>query len=536
MESRKTHTGDSQPSTSWSASTRSSSSSHSTRTATRSMQSTEVHRAGDVRFTRDDYCDTRMGTVREETKSESRHRAVWIGDYLERMRKAKRMEAEEEKRKEEEVRKREEEKKKVEEEAQREAAKAKPFGRPRQTIDPTTPKIDIVLKKSTVSPKEGVKATVPNGEVTISPAVEAKAEEPTDAVPNEETKDRSVTISPKEEVKREDSSNNVSVPSKEVVAVDPYSTVPVKEAEDRSTTVPINNETVEEQPVSLPIEKATVVVDEKVPSAKTNGMQQEKEKKIEGEMRKIETPERSRRERSASQQPLPDGSKPQQQPMAPPPPHGHGFIRLYKVALDSTITGKGKDRVFRYNGKCVGEKYKYLDYHAAPSDPRSKFRRTEPPKNLLVPKMLVDDQYTGIPPKREVTISNLSDNVNKEFLTKMLMNQKLEAEEVLVIYHPTTKKHLNMALILFKKSSDARAFVEANDGHNVMGIPMTCILDPFAALLNSMFVTATKLDCMPPLPYLQGMSEHSLSLRREEIVGKKEATPPPEPVAAAAAA
>ncbi|GMS89838.1 hypothetical protein PENTCL1PPCAC_12013, partial [Pristionchus entomophagus] len=125
-----------------------------------------------------------------------------------------------------------------------------------------------------------------------------------------------------------------------------------------------------------------------------------------------------------------------------------------------------------------------------------------------------------------VTISNLNDNANKEFLLKMTRNRKFEPQEVQVFYHPTTKKHLKMALILFSQSKDAKAFVDASNGMSVMGEPISCRLDPFAAELNAAYTSLTNAP-LPPLQYLSGMSEHELSLRREKITGSNVDPSPP---------
>ncbi|GMR55322.1 hypothetical protein PMAYCL1PPCAC_25517, partial [Pristionchus mayeri] len=110
---------------------------------------------------------------------------------------------------------------------------------------------------------------------------------------------------------------------------------------------------------------------------------------------------------------------------------------------------------------------------------RVQYRRLENPKDLKLANMNVDDDYIGISPKREVTISNLNDNVNQKFLCDLANNQKMPPEEVIVFYDPRSGKHLTMALILFKNSKSARLFVEENNGASLMGQPVTCRLDPF---------------------------------------------------------
>ncbi|GMR57629.1 hypothetical protein PMAYCL1PPCAC_27824, partial [Pristionchus mayeri] len=196
--------------------------------------------------------------------------------------------------------------------------------------------------------------------------------------------------------------------------------------------------------------------------------------------------------------------------------------RVYKVMYDPGYMShlKTKDFVRRYNGKC-GEKYKQFDYPLSPKDPRVQNRRIENPKDLKLANMRVDDDFTGIPPKREVTISNLNDNVNEKFLSDLAINQKTPPEEVIVFYDPRSGKHLTMALILFKNSKTARLFVEQNNGSSLMGQTVTCRLDPFAALLSEMYASTVK-EPLPTLKYLSGMSEKKLALRRKKITERGE--------------
>merc|ERR1719295_2880 len=63
---------------------------------------------------------------------------------------------------------------------------------------------------------------------------------------------------------------------------------------------------------------------------------------------------------------------------------------------------------------------------------------------LPVPRFKIDDNYVGEPPKLEVTIGNLNDNVNEQFLSNMV-GKYGELEEMLIHYHPETGRHLGLA-------------------------------------------------------------------------------------------
>ncbi|GMR50193.1 hypothetical protein PMAYCL1PPCAC_20388, partial [Pristionchus mayeri] len=110
------------------------------------------------------------------------------------------------------------------------------------------------------------------------------------------------------------------------------------------------------------------------------------------------------------------------------------------------------------------------------------------------------------------------DNVNEKCLLDLANNQKMPPEEVIVFYHPLTRKHLTIALILFKNSNTARQFIEANNGVSLMGQTISCRLDPFGARLSKMY-TSMANEPLPTLKYLRGMSEKKLALRREKITG-----------------
>ena len=65
----------------------------------------------------------------------------------------------------------------------------------------------------------------------------------------------------------------------------------------------------------------------------------------------------------------------------------------------------------------------------------------------------VDECYVGIPPPREVTFVNLNDNINSDFLRKMVTDLG-RIDECSVCYNPQNGKHLGIAKVKSLSSRD----------------------------------------------------------------------------------
>lgn len=78
----------------------------------------------------------------------------------------------------------------------------------------------------------------------------------------------------------------------------------------------------------------------------------------------------------------------------------------------------------------------------------------------------------------EVTVSNLNDNIDKQFLTDMV-NKFGEQEELVIYYHPVTNKHLGLARIVFMEVASAKQCVASLNNKSVMGKQLQVFLDPF---------------------------------------------------------
>lgn len=114
----------------------------------------------------------------------------------------------------------------------------------------------------------------------------------------------------------------------------------------------------------------------------------------------------------------------------------------------------------------------------------------------------VDENYVGEPPKVEVTIENLNDNVDKAFLQSMV--SKFGAfEEMVIHYHPVTKKHLGLARLVFEEVKSAKECVKSLHCKSVMGKSLNCYIDPFGSSCKKMFTDLTtekKPEAPPPPP------------------------------------
>jgi len=186
----------------------------------------------------------------------------------------------------------------------------------------------------------------------------------------------------------------------------------------------------------------------------------------------------------------------QQQLQHPPPPKYHS----YKVLIDPMIH-EGCEKQVRYDGVTVPGN----PHHMSPScsDPRKKpipslWRRMED-LDLPVPRMIIDDAYVGEPPKVEVTMDNLNDNIDKQFLAEKLKKFG-EWEELHIDYHPVTKKHLGLARIVFKQVKSAKECVATLHSKSMMGKLVNCYLDPRGLMAKKMFEDLTTEKKPSPIP------------------------------------
>lgn len=182
-----------------------------------------------------------------------------------------------------------------------------------------------------------------------------------------------------------------------------------------------------------------------------------------------------------------------------PPPQSKA-PRNYKLIVDPVLV-KGATKVYRYDGFMPNENSFGA---AAPRDPRNPLIRIWTRLEVLdlpVPRFKIDNNYIGEPPSIEVTIFELNDNIDKQFLKDMV--QKFGViEELCIYYHPVSNKHLGIGRAVFEAVKGAKACVEKLNNTSVMGKVLQVFLDPFGEKCKAKFeeCTVEKKPAPPPVP------------------------------------
>ncbi|KAJ8253610.1 hypothetical protein COCON_G00202220 [Conger conger] len=142
--------------------------------------------------------------------------------------------------------------------------------------------------------------------------------------------------------------------------------------------------------------------------------------------------------------------------------------KSYKLIQDPAIR-RVAQKVYRYDGV----HFSVPDSGFAPvgdlRDPRPRriwSKRTE--LALPVPKFKLDEFYVGPIPLKEVTFARLNDNIREPFLAEMCAKFG-EVEEMEILFHPKTRKHLGLARVLFTSTRGAKDTVKHLHNTSVMG-------------------------------------------------------------------
>lgn len=80
----------------------------------------------------------------------------------------------------------------------------------------------------------------------------------------------------------------------------------------------------------------------------------------------------------------------------------------------------------------------------------------------------LDEFYVGPIPLKEVTFARLNDNIKEPFLAEMCAKFG-EVEEMEILFHPKTRKHLGLARVLFTSTRGAKDTVKQLHNTSVMG-------------------------------------------------------------------
>ncbi|CAD5214041.1 unnamed protein product [Bursaphelenchus okinawaensis] len=114
--------------------------------------------------------------------------------------------------------------------------------------------------------------------------------------------------------------------------------------------------------------------------------------------------------------------------------------------------------------------------------------------------VVIDNNYCAAPPRREVCITNLNDNVREEYLLSIC--SKFGHVNYLHIYtnpDPKVRKHLGFALLEFTCEEDAMSFVKHyTETPTIMGFPVKVFIDTLGFWATEEYKKVTKFDA--PLP------------------------------------
>ncbi|KAH8379364.1 hypothetical protein KR009_004441 [Drosophila setifemur] len=172
--------------------------------------------------------------------------------------------------------------------------------------------------------------------------------------------------------------------------------------------------------------------------------------------------------------------------------------RNFKLLADPQLVKCGA-KLYRYDGVVPGDPtYPTI----TPRDPRNPLIRIRAkpvePLLLLIPRFVIDADYVGQPPAIEVTVVNLNDNIDKQFLSSML-DKCGTSDEIIIYHHPTTNKHMGIARIVFESTKGARQFVEKYNQKSVMGKILNVFCDPFGAILKKTIEKLTNPIAVQPV-------------------------------------
>nr|XP_036677598.1 histone-lysine N-methyltransferase SETD1 isoform X2 [Drosophila suzukii] len=172
--------------------------------------------------------------------------------------------------------------------------------------------------------------------------------------------------------------------------------------------------------------------------------------------------------------------------------------RNFKLLADPQLVKCGA-RLYRYDGVVPGDPAYSTITPRDPRNPLTRIRaRAVDPLLLRIPRFVIDSDYVGQPPAIEVTLVNLNDNIDKQFLSNML-DKCGTSDEINIYHHPTTNKHMGIARIVFENTKGARQFVEKYNQKSVMGKVLNVFCDPFGTILKKTLDNLTNPVVAKPL-------------------------------------
>lgn len=162
-------------------------------------------------------------------------------------------------------------------------------------------------------------------------------------------------------------------------------------------------------------------------------------------------------------------------------------IHAWRLVRDPEFHRGVRTLVYRINGEANPEN----NVNAAePGDPRRTHTSRYPRRDVLqldlpVPHYTIDDDYVGSPPKVQVTFDNVNDNIEHDFLFKMLTDENsaggafpILLSKLEIRRHPQTKVHLGMAHAEFGNEESALRCIQKWHQKSVMGRQLYVFHDP----------------------------------------------------------
>ncbi|XP_057673445.1 histone-lysine N-methyltransferase SETD1A [Corythoichthys intestinalis] len=202
--------------------------------------------------------------------------------------------------------------------------------------------------------------------------------------------------------------------------------------------------------------------------------------------------------------------------------------KSFKLVQDPA-TRRVAQKIYRYDGVHFSVPDSGFPPVGELRDPRPRrlwSRYTE--MVLPVPKFKLDEFYVGPIPLKEVTFARLNDNVKEPFLAEMCAKFG-EVEEMEILFHPKTRKHLGLARVLFTSTRGAKDTVKQLHNTSVMGNIIHAQLDIkgqqrqkyYDLIVNGSYTPQTVplggkalVDCLTPQTPTQQQPDVSADIRR----------------------
>ncbi|KER23801.1 hypothetical protein T265_08390 [Opisthorchis viverrini] len=167
---------------------------------------------------------------------------------------------------------------------------------------------------------------------------------------------------------------------------------------------------------------------------------------------------------------------------------GHSFIAA-KLLRDPEINPAYRMQLYRIDGVVEGVSTNFhtetRTQQTLPDlepvvDPRPSFHFRGLCKrqaaDLPIPSFKIDEYYVGEKPEKEVTFSNLNDNISYKNLEDMCKPFGM-IEEAKVYYHPLTQRHLGVGTVVFRSSRSAKVCASTLNHTSKMGNIMEVRVD-----------------------------------------------------------